>query len=34
MAIVVTLEQLGETCAARGNVAEALVHLQRALLRT
>ena len=33
MAIVVTLEQLAETCAARGNVAEALVHLQRALLR-
>jgi TonB family protein len=33
MAIVITLEQLGETCAARGNVGEALVHLQRALLR-
>jgi TonB family protein len=33
MAIVVTLEQLAETCAARGNDAEAIVHLQRALLR-
>ena len=33
MAIVVTLEQLAETCAARGSFAEALVHLQRALLR-
>jgi TonB family protein len=33
MAIVVTLEQLGETCAARDNDAEAIVHLQRALLR-
>ena len=33
MAIVVTLEQLAETCATRGNVAEALVHLQRALLK-
>ena len=33
MAIVVTLEQLAETCAARGNFAEALVHLERALLR-
>jgi TonB family protein len=33
MAIVVTLEQLSETCATRGNVAEALVHLQRALLK-
>ena len=33
MAIVVTLEQLAETCAARGSFSEALVHLQRALLR-
>ena len=33
MAIVVTLEQLAETCAARGNFAEALVDLERALLR-
>ena len=33
MAIVITLEQLSETCAARGKIAEALVHLQRALLR-
>ena len=33
MAIVITLEQLSETCAARGQHAEALVHLQRALLR-
>ena len=33
MAIVVTLEQLAETCAARASFAEALVHLQRALLR-
>jgi TonB family protein len=33
MAIVVTLEQLAETCADRGKLAEALVHLQRALLR-
>lgn len=33
MAIVITLEQLGDTCAARGLFAEALVHLQRALLR-
>jgi TonB family protein len=33
MAIVVTLEQLGETCEARGNLGEALVHLQRALPR-
>src|SRR5215218_1021602 len=33
MAIVITLEQLGETCAARGNLGEALIHLQRALLR-
>ena len=31
MAIVVTLEQLAETCATRGNVSEALAHLQRAL---
>jgi len=33
MAIVVTLEQLSETCAARGDFAEALAHLQRALPR-
>ena len=33
MAIVITLEQLSEACAARGKFAEALVHLQRALLR-
>jgi TonB family protein len=33
MAIVVTLEQLGETCVTRGNFPEALVHLQRALLK-
>lgn len=33
MAIVITLEQLAATCAARDNLAEALVHLQRALLR-
>jgi len=31
MAIVVTMEQLSETCAARGNVSEALTLLQRAL---
>ncbi|HTK50004.1 MAG TPA: TonB family protein [Gemmatimonadaceae bacterium] len=31
MAIVVTLEQLSETCAARGNVAEAIELLRRAL---
>jgi outer membrane biosynthesis protein TonB len=31
MATVVTMEQLSETCAARGNVAEALTLLQRAL---
>ena len=31
MAIVVTLEQLSETCATRGNLVEALVHLKRAL---
>ena len=31
MAIVVTLEQLAETCATRGNAAEALVYLRRAL---
>ena len=31
MATVVTLEQLSETCAARGNVSEALALLQRAL---
>ena len=33
MAIVITLEQLSDACAARGKYAEALVHLQRALLR-
>jgi len=33
MAIVITLEQLSDTCAARGKFAEALVHLQRALMR-
>ena len=33
MAIVVTLEQLSDTCAARGKFAEALVHLERALMR-
>ncbi|MFL5620850.1 MAG: TonB family protein [Gemmatimonadaceae bacterium] len=33
MAVVITLEQLSATCAARGNFAEALVHLQRALMR-
>ena len=32
MVTVATLEQLSETCAARGNVAEALPLLQRALL--
>jgi TonB family protein len=31
MAVVVTLEQLSETCATRGNFAEALALLQRAL---
>src|SRR5215831_16286541 len=31
MVTVVTLEQLSETCAARGNLAEALVLLRRAL---
>ena len=31
MAIVVTLEQLSETCATRGNLVEALVHLKHAL---
>ena len=31
MAIVVTMEQLSETCAARGNVVEALSLLERAL---
>jgi TonB family protein len=31
MATVVTMEQLAETCAARGNVSEALALLQRAL---
>jgi hypothetical protein len=31
MATVVTMEQLSETCAARGNVSEALALLQRAL---
>ena len=31
MATVVTMEQLSETCAARGNLAEALALLQRAL---
>ncbi|HEU4719772.1 MAG TPA: TonB family protein [Gemmatimonadaceae bacterium] len=33
MAIVVTLEQLSETCATRGNLAEALVLLHRALIK-
>lgn len=33
MSIVITLEQLADACAARGKYAEALVHLQRALLR-
>ena len=33
MAIVITLEQLSDTCAARGKFAEALVHLERALMR-
>ena len=33
MAIVITLEQLADACAARGKYAEALVHLERALLR-
>jgi TonB family protein len=33
MAIVITLEQLSDACAARGKYAEALVNLQRALLR-
>ena len=33
MSIVITLEQLSDACAARGKYAEALVHLQRALLR-
>ena len=32
MATVVTMEQLSETCATRGNLAEALALLQRALL--
>ncbi|MEO8334951.1 MAG: TonB family protein [bacterium] len=31
MAVVITLEQLSETCAARGNFADALALLQRAL---
>ena len=33
MAIVITLEQLSDTCAARGKFAEAAVHLERALMR-
>jgi len=33
MGIVITMEQLSETCASRGNVAEALSLLQRALPR-
>jgi TonB family protein len=33
MSIVITLEQLSDACAARGKYAEALVNLQRALLR-
>jgi TonB family protein len=33
MAIVITMEQLADTCTARGNLAEALALLQRALPR-
>lgn len=33
MAIVITMEQLADTCAARGNLSEALALLQRALPR-
>ena len=33
MAIVITLEQLSETCATRGNVEEAIALLQRALAK-